>query len=316
MAETDALGVHSHGTKNLRQYIAKIKAGGIDANAEPTVVKAFGAVAVMDAGNAIGMAAAYKGMLKAICLARENGIGYVCMRNSCHFGAAGYYANMAASEGMIGIAMSNTDPVMAVPGAKGTVLGNNPLAYAVPAETHNTIFMDIAMSATAALKVIQAKKEHREIPETWLADDKGVPTTDPQFFGNGGALLPIGAHKGYGLSFLVDVLTGILSGGAITSEIPSWCFALPVANRASHAFIALNISAFQELGFFKARVDGFADYVKSAPKARGNNEIFLPGEMEWLKKSEADLGGIPLPEDVAESLALLSEESGEKINWA
>ena len=157
LAGTDALGCFSHGTKNLRMYIEKIKVGALDPKAQPEVVKEGPAFALMDAHDAMGMVASVKGMAKAMDLAKKSGVGFVTMKNSCHFGAAGYYANMAAEQGMVGIAMSNTDPNMAVPGGKSMVVGNSPIAYAAPAKGHDPVMLDIAMSATAALKINQAK---------------------------------------------------------------------------------------------------------------------------------------------------------------
>ena len=315
LAETDAYGTHSHGTKNLRMYIEKIKAGALDPKAQPEVVAEGGAFAVIDAKDAMGMVASCAGMEKAMALAKKSGIGFVVVRNSCHFGAAGYYANMAAQNCMIGMAMSNTDPNMTVPGGKGMIIGNSPFAYAVPAGKHKPVFLDIAMSATAALKINLAKAEHKPIPDTWLVDDEGVPTTDPGYYQNGGALQPMAAHKGYGLSLLIDMMSGLLSGGATTQDIKSWCFDLPVKNAASHTFIAIDVASMQPKEAFAARADEYIDYVKSAPKAKGKDTIFMPGEIEWTRKEAADAYGIPMPDDVVDSLETLAESLDMKIPW-
>lgn len=315
LARTDAFGTFSHGTKNLRMYIEKIKIGGLDPKAQPEVIKEDAAFAIIDAKDAMGMVASYRGMEKALELARKSGVGLVTVKNSCHFGAAGYYANMAAREGMIGIAMSNTDPNMAVPNGKGMTIGNSPLSYAVPAGKNDPVFLDIAMSATAALKINQAKIDKKPIPDTWLIDDEGLPTTDPQYYGNGGALQPMAAHKGYGLSLLVDILSGLLSGGAITNEIKSWCFDLPSKNKASHAFLAININAMQPKEEFESRMNAYIDYVKDSPKAKGKDKIYMPGEIEWERKQKADREGIMMPDDVVESLNMLAKSSGLELNW-
>lgn len=315
LSETDAYGTHSHGTKNLRMYIEKIIAGGLNPKAVPEVIVDGGAFAVMDGKDALGMVVSYKAMDKAIDMAKKCGIGFVTVRNSCHFGAAGYYANMAADKGLIGIAMSNTDPNMTVPGGKGMIIGNSPLAYAVPAGKYKPIFLDIAMSATAALKINQAKIANKPIPDTWLVDDEGVPTTNAWYYQNGGALLPVGAHKGYGLSMLVDILSGILSGGSTTRDIPSWCFDLPSKNSASHTFIAINVEAMLPKETFEKRVDEYIDYVKNAPKAKDKDTIFMPGEIEWNRKLTADKNGIEMPDDVVESLEKLAESTELTVPW-
>ncbi len=315
LVETDAYGTHSHGTKNLRLYIEKFKAGALDQKARPEFILQGGAFAVMDAKDAMGMVSSYLAMEKAVELAQKSGIGFVSVKNSCHFGAAGYYANMAAQKGLIGIAMSNTDPNMTVPGGKSMIIGNSPIAYAVPAGKYKSMFLDIAMSATAALKINQAKLEKKAIPNTWLVDDKGIPTTDPKYYGNGGALQPMAAHKGYGLSLLVDVLSGVLSGGEITSGITSWCFDMAAKNRVSHAFIALDIRQMQPEDKFIERIEGYIDYLKNAPKAKGNDTIYYPGEIEWLKKQKADEQGIALPDDVVQSLEQLAQSTGLSLAW-
>jgi LDH2 family malate/lactate/ureidoglycolate dehydrogenase len=315
LAETDAFGTYSHGMKNLRLYIEKIKTGGLDPKARLSVINEGPAFAIIDAKDSIGMVASYIGMKKAIELAQKSGIGFTGVKNSCHFGAAGFYSNMAAKKGMIGLAMGNTDRNMAVPGGKGMVIGNSPFSYAVPAKKHYPVFLDIAMSATAALKINQAKKEKKPIPDTWLVDSEGVPTTNPEFYGNGGALQPMAVHKGYGLSLMIDIISGLLSGGAVTKDIPSWCFDLPAKNRASSAFIAINIGAMTDVEVFNERMDEYIDYVKSTPKAKGAEAIYMPGEIEWERKSKADQEGIFLPDDVVESLEILSKSTEIKINW-
>ncbi|MBT3318580.1 MAG: Ldh family oxidoreductase [Clostridia bacterium] len=315
LAGTDALGCFSHGTKNLRMYIEKIKVGALDPKAQPEVVKEGPAFALMDAHDAMGMVASVKGMAKAMDLAKKSGVGFVTMKNSCHFGAAGYYANMAAEQGMVGIAMSNTDPNMAVPGGKSMVVGNSPIAYAAPAKGHDPVMLDIAMSATAALKINQAKIDKKPIPDTWLVDTDGVPTSDPGFYGTGGALQPMGAHKGYGLSILVDILSGLLSGGATSKDIPSWCFELEEKNKASHAFLAFDIGAIQTKDEYENAMDAYIDNIKQSPKAKGSGGIYMPGEIEFSKKKKADKTGIPLTDDVVQSLEQLANSSGLKLNW-
>lgn len=312
---TDAFGIHSHGTKNLYPYIQKIKAGGIDPKAKPEILREGAAFAVMDAKDSIGMAAGYKAMSKAVELAEKSGIGYVGVRNSCHFGAGAYYTNLAAQRGMLGIAMSNTDPNMVVPGGKGMTLGNNPVSYAFPRAGGNPVILDIALSATAALKINKAKTYHEKIPDTWMVDPEGKPTTDPQYYQNGGALLPVGFHKGYGLSMLVEALSALASGGNFCRDVKSWCFDLPSKNRVCHAFLAVNLDLVCPDGNFARRAEEYADYIKNSPKAQGTSGIFLPGEMEWNRYEDGCENGIPLPEDVSDSLERASEETGLKLNW-
>jgi ureidoglycolate dehydrogenase (NAD+) len=317
LSETDAFGTHSHGTKNLHGYIRKFRVGGMDIKAEPEVVKEGPAFAVVDAKNALGTVSCYKAVEMACEKAKQAGIAIVCVKNSSHFGAAGYYANMAAKRGMLGIALSNVDPNMTVPGARGMVMGNNPLAYAAPALSNPSVFLDIAMSNVASLKVIQAKKDGVSIPDTWIVDGEGLPTTDPSRYPDEGAMQPMAAHKGYGLAVLVELLTGVLSGGAMSmmGDIVSWCFELEKPNNVCHTIIAIDVEKFIGREEFAKRTEAMAERLRSVPKAKGKDRVFTPGEMEWERHKKAAEDAIALPPDVAEALEGLQKENEISINW-
>ncbi len=318
LAETDAFGTHSHGTKNLHGYIKKFRVGGMDIKAQPEVAKEGPAFAVMDAKNALGTVSSYRAMEIACEKAKHAGIAIVCVKNSSHFGAAGYYANMAARRGMLGISLSNVDPNMTVPGARGMLIGNNPLAYAAPALSNPSMFLDIAMSNVASLKVVQARKDGLSIPDSWIVDGEGLPTTDPSRYPEEGAMQPMAAHKGYGLAVLVELLTGVLSGGAMSmmGDIVSWCFELEKPNKVCHAFIAIDVDKFVGGEEFAKRTEAMAEKLRSAPKAKGKDRIFTPGEMEWERHGRAMQDAIELPPDVADALEGLQQENGITINWA
>ena len=311
LAVTDGYGTHSHGTKNLHNYIRKFRVGGIDIAATPEIIKENAAFAVMDAHHALGMISSYLGMELACRKAKETGVAIVTVKNSCHFGAAGYYANMAAAEGMIGLSMSNVDPNMTAPGARGMLLGNNPFAYAAPAISTPSIFLDIAMSNVASLKVVQARRDGREIPPTWIVDRDGLPTTDPSHYPEEGAMQPMSAHKGYGLAVMVDLLTGLLSGGGMSmmGDIVSWCFEMEQKNNVCHTFIAVDAAQFIGREELLARSEAMAQKLGSAEKARGSSRIYTPGEIEWEHYRKAEAEGLLLPEDVLSSLRGLSEET-------
>ena len=317
LSTTDAFGVHSHGTKNLHNYIRKVRAGGAVMNAEFTRVLDGPSFALIDAHNQIGMVPSYKAMELAIEKAEKTGIALVTVRNSCHFGAAGYYANMAAERGMIGLSMSNVDPNMTVPGARGMLIGNNPFSYAAPANVQPSVFLDIAMSNVASLKVVQARKDHKLIPETWIVDKDGLPTNDPSHYPEEGAMQPMAAHKGYGLSVMVELLTGILSGGGVSSmgDIVSWCFELEKKNNVCHTFIAIDAKQFLGEGVLESRMDQLIGKLHDAPKAKNADRILTPGELEWGRCGKVKEQGIDLPADVQESLEGLSEDVGIPLKF-
>lgn len=316
LSETDAYGTHSHGTKNLAGYIRKAQEGGLDIKAVPEIIRQGPAFAIVDANNSMGTVASWQGMELACAKAKEAGVGLVTVKNSTHFGAAGYYANMAAQKGMFGIAMSNVDPNMTVPGARGMLIGNNPFAYAAPAGALPSVFLDIAMSNVASLKVIQAKKDGVAIPDTWIVDKDGLPTTSPADYPEKGAMQPMAAHKGYGLAVFVELLTGGLSGGgmSVLGDIVSWLFEMDKPNNVCHTFMAIDIEQFIGREEFTRRTDAMIKAMHEAPKAKGKDKIFMPGEIEWTKHAVAEME-LELPVDVATALSGLEAENNVTIKW-
>jgi ureidoglycolate dehydrogenase (NAD+) len=315
LCETDLFGIHSHGTKNLYGYVKKKRAGGMSFESEPIVLREGPAYALLDAQNGVGMVAGWYAMQLAISKAKENGLALVSVRNSTHFGAAGYYANMAAAENLFGIAMSNVDPNMTIPGAKGKIIGNNPFSFASPLSNGKSIFLDIAMSNVASLKVVQARKDGMRIPDNWIVDKDGIPTNSPDHYPEEGAMQPMSAHKGYGLAVMIELLTGVLSGGGIGSldEIKSWCFEPETPNNVSHTFLVISIDHFDSCSNYLSRSDAFSTALHEAPKAKGKDRIFLPGEMEWEKRERYN-DIIELPDDVLSSLSEMSSSMGIPLN--
>lgn len=308
---TDTFGVLSHGTKNLYQYILKMKEGGLCAGAEPSVEKEGPAWAIVNGNASIGMLSSYRAMELAIKKAKETGIAYVGVHNSCHFGAAGFYANMAAREGMLGLSMSNADPVMAVPNSGGVVIGNNPFSFAAPTGDGKSVFLDIALSSVAALKVVMAKEKGIEVPSDWLVDTDGKATTDPTGFPGKSFLKPMAAHKGYGFAVMVEILASVITGAGLLSEVASWNLDLKSRNNAGHAFIAVDIGKMIDRDTFNARMKQMTEEIRAAKKAKGADRIFLPGEMEWDKREAAlACGEIEITDAMEENFKNLSKLTG------
>ena len=309
---TDTWGTYTHGTKQLRGLLKNMRSGALDAKAVPEVVAEGSGWCIVDGNFAMPTVTSCMAMKLTIEKAKTSGIGYAGVRHSGHFGAAGYYANMAVKEDMLGLAMTNVDPCMTIPGAKGKVLGTNPIAYAVPAGKEKPIFLDIATSAVAANKIFAAKALGKSIPDNWLVDENGLSTTDPNKY-DVGALLPMSVHKGYGLALMVEVLCAVLTGAAVTKEVKSWIFDYDKPTNEGHAFIAINIGAMMPIQQFKDRMDRLIKEIKESPKAKGVERIYLPGEMEWERRDEALKNGIELPEDVIASLTGLAEDVGLEL---
>lgn len=308
---TDTFGVVTHGTKNLYPYVQKMQAGGLDAKAEPSIIREGPAWAIIDGNQAVGMVSACKAMNLAIEKAKKVGIAYVGVRNSCHFGAAGYYANMAAREGLIGLSMSNADPVIAVPNGRNKAIGTNPFSFAAPLDNGQSVFLDIALSNVAALKVIMAQENGQQIPDTWLVDEEGLPTTDVEKFPKNASLQPMAAHKGYGLAVLVELLSAVMTGAGMLSQITSWNLDMPSANNAGHAFIAIDVSQMMPAEQYNSRINQMIQEIKNGPKAKGAERIFMPGEMEWSKREKTlQSGELQLTDAMSASLQQLSDATG------
>ena len=204
---------------------------------------------------------------------------------------------------MIGMAMANDYPSMAVLGVKKAVLGTNPFAYAVPAGQQPPIFLDIASSTVAGGKVRIAQMQNKRVPETWMVDTDGVSTTDPFLYPHAAFLLPFAGHKGYGLALMIENLAGVLTGTKAMYDLHNWVDydpSLPTNHGA--AFLAFNVGAMMPIDAFKRRVDQLIHDIHDTPKAKGMDRIYVPGEMEWEKRRQAMADGIPLPEDVLASL--------------
>ena len=312
LSETDGHGIHSHGTKNLFGYIKKSRVGGLDIKAEPEIIKDGPAFAVIDAKHSMGMVPSVQAMNLALEKATQIGIGIVTVKDSTHFGANGYYANIAGKKGMLGLVFSNVDPNMNAPGAREKAIGNNPIAFSCPSRTFPTVYLDIALSTVASLKVFQARADGRTVPENWIVDKDGVPTSDPSRYPDEGAMQPMSGHKGYGIAVLVDAITGALSGGATSIEgnIPSWVVALAAPNNACHTFVAINPTMFCDESEYADRIESLAQKLRSLPKSKGADRIYLPGEIEWERYEKAKREGIELPEDVLKSLQELADDAG------
>ena len=317
LVTTDSWGVFTHGVKALGGYIRRIRAGGIRPDARPTVTSAGPGWAIVDGGSGLGMVTSTFAMRLAMTRARACGIGYAGVFNSCHFGAAGYYAAMAAAEDMIGLAMANDTPSVTAPGAKGRITGSNPLAYAIPTGSGPPILLDMATSTVAGGKVAAALALGKAIPEGWLIDPDGRSTTDPAAFPAGGALTPMAGHKGYGLALLIESLSAVLTGAAITRQVGTWAVGDPsVATGHGAAFVAIDIGAMTPIVEFKRRVDAMADEIRQSPRAEGSDRIYSPGEMEWERRQKALVEGILLPEDVRLAVHGLSQELGVELRMA
>lgn len=306
LVDTDMMGVNSHGTVNLYPYLRKVEAGGIDGKAIPALEREGPSWAIVNGNNAMGMHTALFGLDVAMEKAAKTGASYVGIKESSHFGACGAYAVEAAKKGFFALVMSGGGKVMTVPGARGPVIAPAPLSYAVPAEPHRPVFLDIATSKIAGMKVNRARAAGELLPDDCIVDGNGMPTNDPSV--ENWALYPMCGHKGYGLALMVEILSSVLSGGRML-DLPLW-FDPPVQIEVTHSIIVLNIADILGVKEFESRMNFVIDDISGAPKAVGSDRIYLPGEIEWEKFDLALQEGLPLPQDIYENALKLANWLG------
>ena len=304
---TDMMGISTHGSVNVTKYIKKMNAGGIVGDTVPEIITEGPTWARLDGKDGFGMYNGRYAIDLAMKKADEYGMSIVTVSNSGHFGACCAYSVYAAEKGYLAIAMSNTNKLMCVPGGKGNIIGNAPISYALPRKDRHPIFMDIALSQVAKLKVVQYQKEGKKIPDGWAVDENGLPTNDPQ--GNNFSMSPMSAHKGYCLAFLVETLTTVLSGGSF--DIRSWLFAPPeTQSNLGHTMLVIDVSKMMDPMEFASRLEEYTASIVDAPKALGSDKIFYPGEPNWLSYDKAAQEGLQLPEATEAAARELAQLAG------
>ncbi|GAB3143055.1 Ldh family oxidoreductase [Micromonospora sonneratiae] len=313
LVDADMRGIPSHGVMLVPMYVERIQAGSVTRAEEADVIRDKGAVAVLDAGHALGQLTGDQAMRLAVEKAQAYGIGAVTVRRAFHFGGAFRYVGLAATSGCIGIAAANTRPLMPAPGGASAVVGNNPLAIGVPRPDGEPVILDIALSEAALGKIRLAAGEGREIPATWATDVDGRPTTDPAAAIKG-LLLPSGGHKGYGLALMIDVLTGVLSGGAYGRHVNGLYADTTVPNDCAHFFLALDVTAFDDADEVARRVTDLADQVLSSNRAPGVEQVYLPGDIEAARYARALRYGVALEPSVFTGLTRVAAGLGVSLS--
>lgn len=308
LVAADLRGVASHGVGRLSLYLARIEHGVMEANADIRIVNDMPAAALLDAGNGFGQLAATRAMDIAIGKASSTGIGAVSVANSNHFGIAGLYVEQAAAAGLIGIVMTNASPAMAPFNTSERMLGTNPLAIGIPAGTYPAIVLDMSSSLVARGKIRAAhRRGDTEIPEGWAYDSAGQPTTDPAA-ALAGLLAPVGGVKGAGLSLVIDLLSGALSGSGAGGAVTN----ITDASRPSgtgHLMIAMDPAVFIGREAFARSVTEIVSRIHSLPAADGGS-VYLPGELEHQRMVDAFTSGVTLNATVLGELGELAVKYG------
>lgn len=299
----DMCGIHSHGLSKVATYVRWIKEGKIKISPEIKIINENACCTTFDADYAAGAVAGVCAMDYTIEKAKNQGLAMAVVKNGTHFGVAAYYALRAVKKNMIGIALTNSVKLMAPFGGYERELGTNPICVAVPGK--KAVVYDGATSIAAYNKIVLASIEKKAIPKNWAFDNKGYCTTNPEeVVVHGGAVCPFGTYKGYGLAAMVQILTGILSGG---SSVICDGELREDSDATAYNFMVIDISKFTDLDTFKKTVDLFEDRLKNSSKREGIDEIYLPGEIEDLKYKESKKKGIRIHENVVQSLRKIAE---------
>lgn len=315
LLSADARGVDSHGMIRLNSYYgSRLRKGLINALSPMTIIKETPTTLAIDGNNGLGHPLGVKTMQRCIDKASTIGLAFATVRNSNHYGIAGYYAMMALPHDMIGVSFTNSGPLVAPTYGKKAMLGTNPIAVAVPALSQRPFVLDMATSIVPIGRVSVYQKEGKPIPEGWGVDDKGIITRDPSQVINGGALMPLGGpdimrgYKGYGLALLVDIFAGVLAGSAFGENV--YGSSSSSAAGVGHFFAAIKIDAFRELDAFKKDMDDLLTQLKNSPKAEGQERIFIHGEKEFENADRSAVEGISLSETTVNILKKTGLEDG------
>ncbi|HVY42710.1 MAG TPA: Ldh family oxidoreductase [Hyphomicrobiaceae bacterium] len=306
----DARGMNSHGILRLPVYIKRLRQGGFSPRSESKLVRESASTALIDGGNGLGAVLTMRAMDMAIAKARVTGVAAVGVRNSNHNGEGAPYVLRAVEADMIGIATTNGSPIMPVWGGKTALTGPLPITLGVPAARHKPIVLDAALGMSSRGKILYYAEKGLSLPDGWLVDADGRPTNDPNWVKNGGWILPIGGHKGWGLILMCEILAGILTGGAIGRELTNLYDDLHKPQGNSHFVIAINIASFLDVASFKERMDGYISEMKASELAPGFDEILMPGEIEFRKEARQRAEGIVLGRSVVDEVLKAAKDLG------
>jgi LDH2 family malate/lactate/ureidoglycolate dehydrogenase len=309
LVQADLWGHGSHGMLRLPWYAARLRTGAMTAAADPAVLADTGPLVLLDGRDGVGQVLTERARVLAVERARRHGIGAVGVRNSNHFGTAMYWTRRAASDGCVAVLTTNASPAMAPWGGREKVLGTNPWSIAAPGPDGRVVAVDIANTAVARGKIYLARNKGEPIPDTWALSPDGAPTTDPAQ-ALLGVVLPMAGHKGYAITFLMDVLSGALTGSGVGTEVHG-PYEPEARSRAGHLFLAIDPSALGDPADYEARVQRLIDEVKDVPLAQGFDEVFYPGEVEdRAEAANVAAGGVTLAADSLADLRRLGADTG------
>lgn len=312
-------GIHSHGVGRILRWVNCVKSGLVIPDAQMDVIQETQTSIVIDGNGGFGAPIAVKTMQRVIDKAEISGVAFGAVRNSNHFGIAGYYAMMALPHDMLGFTMTNT-PALAVPTfGRNVMFGTNPIAFAAPADKEKAFVLDMSTTVAARGKIELYDRKGEDIPLGWAVDKTGQPTSktgpllDDMFHRRGGGILPLGGageafggHKGFGLAMMVDILCATLSGGPMGSEISD----TDTSKRLGHFFGAIKIDRFRDPKAFRQDMDRLLQSLRETPPAEGEERVYFAGLKEYEAEEKVNACGLDLPEKARNLLIQMGEEYG------
>jgi L-2-hydroxycarboxylate dehydrogenase (NAD+) len=323
LACADLRGIDSHGVARLHSYFEMLSGGGINPKPQIEIVRSTPSTATVDGDNGLGLVVGAKANRIAMELAENVGSGWVSVRNTNHFGIAGYYVLKALERDLIGWAMTNSTKLVAPLWGAERMLGTNPIAIGFPGKLEPPVVIDMATSAAAYGKVEIARRKGDPIPSGWAINREGVVTIRPDEMIEGGALLPLGSdrehggHKGYCLAIMIDMLSCVLSGANWGPFAPPFALRqeleMPtrsVGKGIGHFFGAMRIDGFVEPDAFKTQVDAYIRVFRGTKPAPGTSGPMIPGDPERQAEQERRKKGVPLVSAVIEELRDISSKTG------
>lgn len=313
LLKSDLRGIDSHGVARLTGYVRLWEKKRINTTPDIRIVHETATTATVDGDAGLGLVVAPFAMQVAIKKAEQYGSGWVSVRNSNHFGIAGYHALMAVERDMIGFAMTNASPLVSPTYSSERLLGTNPMCYAFPAGKYPPVIVDMATSAAANGKLEIAQRLGKQVPEGWIQDKQGNNTADPHALKTGGALLPLGgdaehgSHKGFGLGATVDILSAVLSGANYGPWVPPFVAFLdpptdPVGSGIGHFVGAMRVDGFRPVDEFKSHLDNWIERFKASDTIDSDHKVIIPGEPETEAEKDRKINGIPLVDAVVKDL--------------
>ncbi|RLG82819.1 MAG: malate dehydrogenase [Thermoprotei archaeon] len=324
LVTADLFGISSHGVQRTRRYVDGIKIGNIDIYSEPKIIMDRGAIAIIDACNGLGQPVSIKAMELAIKKAASYGVSLVLVRNSNHFGIAGYYSLKAVEKGYIGVTMTNSVNLVAYTHTVDRVIGTNPIAVGIPKSEPPPILFDASTSVVPVGKIELYSKQGKEVPSGWVIDSNGnilhgnASYVLKMIKAKKAALLPLGGlgekhggHKGSGLAFIIDIISGVLSGAAWGIHVGYTVGEKP--SNIGHAFMAIDINAFMSIDEFYNRLQQYINEIKSARKHPKAEKIWIPGEKAWYTMITRKKIGIPLHKNVYNELISIGKDVGVEL---